>query len=153
LETAHPDGRGIAGIAPHHFVASEAIFPVSHPPEKPQVNTGDRNIGVFDVPDGKPVTAGRLQTLAHIELVASSFGSFREVGRFQQALERLPNVGNIRVRHLSQGALQVRVECRNTADLLQSLSRTYTRPFDVVSREPYRVEIVLRDSIPRESLQ
>jgi hypothetical protein len=88
----------------------------------------------------------RLLELAHVELVTSSFSSFREVGRFQRVLASLPDVGTIQVRHLQHGTLQVRVQCQGSAKLLKALAAAYARPFDIVSQEPHRIEIVLQEA-------
>jgi hypothetical protein len=87
----------------------------------------------------------RLLELAHVELVVSSFSSFREVGRFQRVLASLPDVGSIQVRHLQHGTLQVRVQCQGMAKLLRALEAASPRPFDVLSEEPHRIEIVLKE--------
>lgn len=82
---------------------------------------------------------------AFVDLVVSTFKSFREVGGFQRALASIPEAGNIRVRQLHQGKLQVSVQCRSAGGLLRSLSAAYERSFKVLAREPHRIELELLD--------
>lgn len=83
---------------------------------------------------------------AFVELVVSSFKSFREVGGFQRALASIPEAGSIRVRHFHQGTLQVSVQCRSTGALLRSLATAYERSFSVLAREAHRIELTLKDA-------
>jgi hypothetical protein len=89
--------------------------------------------------------AGHMGENAFVELVVSSFHSFREVGRFQRALASVPEAGSIRVRHVHQGTLQVSVQCRSAGSLLRSLAAAYERSFTVLTREPHRIELALKD--------
>ena len=93
--------------------------------------------------------AGQMADNAFVELVVSSFRSFREVGTFQRALASVPEAGSIRVRHLHQGTLQVSVQCRSAGSLLRSLASAYERSFTVLAREPHRIELALQESDSR----
>jgi hypothetical protein len=79
--------------------------------------------------------------LPALELIASPFHSFREIGRFQQTLSTLPGVQAVQPRQLNRGILQVRVDCRNAREMLRALSTDYPTPFSLVSHEMHQVEI------------
>jgi hypothetical protein len=80
--------------------------------------------------------------LQTVEFVASPFRSFRDVGRFQNALANLPGVQAVQPRQLQQGVLQLRVECRSATELLAALADAYSVLFYLVAQEPHQVEIV-----------
>ena len=122
---------------------AKAAFPAWHPAARTRTLAEDSAAGAPEPLDLRQYASRRLPELAHVELVVSPFATFREVGRFQQALASLPDVSNVQVRHLHRGTLQVRVQCQGTARLLHALADAYAHPFDVLSREPHRIEIVL----------
>jgi hypothetical protein len=103
-------------------------------------------VGSFVGATGGRLVAGAMADNAFVELIVSSFKSFREVGGFQRALASIPEAGSIRVHHLHQGKLQVSVQCLSAGTLLRSLATVYDRSFKVVAREPHRVELALVDS-------
>ena len=102
-------------------------------------------VGSFVGATGGRLVVGGMADKAFVELIVSSFKSFREVGGFQRALASIPEAGSIRVRHLHQGKLQVSVQCRSAGTLLRSLATVYDRSFKVLAREPHRVELALVD--------
>ncbi len=89
-----------------------------------------------------------LQTL---EFIASPFRSFRDIGKFQSGLSSVPGVQSVHARQLQHGALQLRIECRGAAELLEGLATAYPVPFLVVSREPHQIEIVFKN--PAEAIE
>lgn len=98
-------------------------------------------------PDAPP-SRGRGDSQLHmldlgtLELVAGPFRTFREVGRFHQAVAQIDGVRSVQPRQLGRGALQLRLECSPTLDLATALSEIYDVPFRVVSHTAYRLEIV-----------
>lgn len=96
--------------------------------------------------DERPDDPGlRLLDLGAVELVASPFTSFREVGRFQQALASIPSVRSVHPRQLGRGALHLRVNCQVSADLTTALEAAYDVPFRVVAQSAYRLEIAFEE--------
>jgi hypothetical protein len=99
-----------------------------------------------------PVSAARrsgsptVLTLPSIELVVSPFPTFREVGWFHQQLESLPCVRVVHLRRIQHGALQLRVECTGTGELLEELGAALNTPFGIISHEPHRIELLLYGS-------
>lgn len=87
--------------------------------------------------------AARWLNLQTLELLAFPFRSFRDVGTFHETVANLPSVRSVQPRHLQDGALQIRVECASSRDLLTGLSEAYHLPFSVVHRETHRIEIAL----------
>lgn len=94
--------------------------------------------------DETPGLSRSLVNLTSVELLASSFSSFREVGHFHLMLLSIPRVRAVHLRRLQQGVLQVRVEGQSTADLLEALSEACESlfPFRIVSHEAHRLVIV-----------
>jgi hypothetical protein len=94
-----------------------------------------------------PRPALTLFNLNSVEIVASPFSSFREVGRFQQALSDIPSVQAVHLRRLQHGVLQVRIEYRSSSDLLDALCDAFSSSFSfrVLSHEAHRIEIVFAD--------
>jgi hypothetical protein len=88
-----------------------------------------------------PIAASHKLNLPALELIASPFHSFREIGRFQQTLATLPGVQTVQPRQLQRGILQLRVECRSAREMLRALSTDYPTPFCLVSQEMHQVEI------------
>jgi hypothetical protein len=82
-------------------------------------------------------------TLASIEMLVSPFPSFRDVGRFHQTLAALPSVRAVQLRRLQHGTMQVRVECRSAAALIDELAEACERPFRIIAQEPHCIEIAL----------
>lgn len=97
-----------------------------------------------------PLTA--LQTTS-VELVVSLFSSFRAVGRFQQILADAPGVHAARLRRLQHGVLQMRVECRGSAELIENLRDAcqHSFRFRVQSQEVHRIEVVLEEEADEEA--
>jgi hypothetical protein len=93
-----------------------------------------------------PLSMSHQLNLPAIELIASPFHSFREIGRFQQTLSTLPGVQSVQPRQLQRGILQLRVECRNAREMLRALSTDYPTSFSLVSHEMHQVEIVFDES-------
>ncbi len=112
-----------------------------------RLSEGTSGGGAFPVPaaHGQLTVVGMASENAFVELVVSSFKSFRDVGGFQRALASLPEAGSIRVRQLHQGTLQVSVQCGSAGSLLRSLAAVYERAFTVLAREPHRIELSLVD--------
>ena len=117
-------------------------FPSWHPSAHVRELAATASRGEVAIQDPS-ATHPHLIELVHIELVAASFATFRDVGCFQQALAAVPEVSSIRLRHLQAGILQVHVQCKGTARLLAALANSYARPFSVLSHEPHRVEILI----------
>jgi hypothetical protein len=125
---------------------TKTVFPSWHPSARVRAMADDEPAETAELVDVLKPKPRRILELAHVELVTSSFRSFREVGCFQRALASLPDVGSIQVRHLQHGTLQVRVQCHGTTKLLQALAEAFPCPFDVLSQEPHRIEIVLQEA-------
>jgi len=89
-----------------------------------------------------PLTA--LQTTS-VELIVSPFSSFRAVGHFQQILAGASGVHAARLRRLQHGVLQMRVECRDSTELIEGLRDAcqHSFRFRVQSQEVHRIEVVL----------
>ncbi|MDB5059732.1 MAG: hypothetical protein JWO59_3204 [Chloroflexi bacterium] len=140
------NSAGKATADKHAGSADKPEFPAWHPSARTRALEDEIALKASKPAEVRQQVSRQLLELAHVEVVVSSFTSFREVGHFQQMLAGLPNVGSILVRHLRHGTLQVRVEYRGTTKLLEALEGAYPRRFDVLSQEPYRIEIVLREA-------
>jgi len=111
---------------------------------------GAEDSRVLDAPvDPSPRLDGRLPltaaSWATVELLVSPFDSFQSVGHFQRVLDSTPGVHATRLRRLQHGALQVRVACHNSTDLIESLRDTcrHSFRFRIQSQDDHRVEVVL----------
>lgn len=89
--------------------------------------------------------------LTSVELVVSSFRTFRDVGRFHEVLLAAPDVQAAYLRRLQHGVLQIRVEYRSMAGLPEILRNVCAPafPFRVISHEAHRIEVALEDEVSR----
>lgn len=85
-----------------------------------------------------PATASRDYTL-----IARPFARFTDLGGFQEAVQRLPSIHNVRVRRFAQGTLEMRLDYdgdRPLADLLRGLALPVE---EVTQEEPALLRIRL----------